>query len=88
MGLVTKLLSLPVSVPAAGIKGLFLKIHETVEAQYYDADGVRAQLVALGDQLDAGALDEDTYEALEEQLLDRLDEIAAYQRAKASGGQS
>lgn len=85
MGLLTKVLSFPVSLPTAGLKGVILKIHETAEAQFYDADTVRAQLVALGDALDRGEMSEEAFEALEEQLLDRLDDIAAYERAKAGG---
>ncbi|MEM6682033.1 MAG: gas vesicle protein GvpG [Pseudomonadota bacterium] len=86
MGLLSKVLTFPVSIPAAGLKGLILKIHETAEAQYYNAEAVRAQLVALGDQLDNGDISETEFEALEEQLLDRLDEIAAYEAAKQGGG--
>ncbi|MEM1020512.1 MAG: gas vesicle protein GvpG [Sphingomonadales bacterium] len=86
MGLLTKLLTFPISVPAAGMKGLFVKIYETVEGQYYNAEAVRAQMVALGDQLDAGEISEEEFEELEEQLLDRLDEIAAYEQEKLGGG--
>ncbi|MEO0411361.1 MAG: gas vesicle protein GvpG [Pseudomonadota bacterium] len=85
MGLLTKVLTFPVSLPAAGLKGVILKIHETAETQFYNADAVRAQLVALGDALDRGEMTEDAFEELEEQLLDRLDEIAAYELAKAGG---
>ncbi|MEM6902134.1 MAG: gas vesicle protein GvpG, partial [Pseudomonadota bacterium] len=51
----------------------------------YNAEAVRAELVALGDQLDRGQLTEPEFEVLEEQLLDRLDEIAAYHQAKQGG---
>ncbi|MEM8799264.1 MAG: gas vesicle protein GvpG [Pseudomonadota bacterium] len=87
MGLVSKLLTFPVSVPVAGIKGLVMKLHETAEAQYYNAEAVRAELVVLGDRLDNGEISEEVFEELEEQLLDRLDEIEAYQKAKAEGAQ-
>lgn len=83
MGLLAKLLTFPVSAPAAGLKGVFLKIYETAEGQYYDADAVRAQLVAYGEQLDRGEMSDEDFEALEDQLLDRLEEIEAYARAKA-----
>lgn len=85
MGLLTKALAFPVSLPLAGLKSVLYKIHETAEKQYYDAEAVRGQLVALGEQLDRGEMAEDAFEALEEALLDRLDEIAAYQQAKAAG---
>jgi hypothetical protein len=85
MGLLLKALSFPVSAPVAGLKGLIYKIHETAEAQYYNADAVRSQLVALGDQLDRCEISEERFEELEDALLDRLDEIAAYERAKAEG---
>jgi len=85
MGLLTKVLTFPVSLPAAGLKGLILKIHETAEGQYYNAEAVRAQLVQLGDMLDRGEMSEEQFEELEDQLLDRLDEIAAYERQKAEG---
>lgn len=85
MGLLLKTLSFPVSLPVAGLKGLLYKIHETAEAQYYNADAVRSQLVALGERLDRGEISEQHFEDLEEALLDRLDEIVAYERAKAEG---
>lgn len=87
MGLLTKVLTFPISVPAAGLKGLILKLHETAEGQYYNAEAVRGQLVALSDQLDSGDISLEDFETLEEQLLDRLDEIAAYERAKVEGRQ-
>ena len=85
MGLLGKLLTAPVSLPVAGVKGVLTKIYETAEAQYYDAEAVRAQLVALGEQVDRGTLSEADFEEMEEHLLDRLDEIAAYEQAKAGG---
>ena len=80
--LLAKLLTFPVSVPSAALKGLILKLHETAEAQYYDAEAVRSQIVVLGEQLDRGEISEEDFEALEDQLLDRLDEIEAYMKAK------
>lgn len=85
MGILSKVLSFPVSLPAAGIKGAFLKIYQTAEAQYYSAEAVRSQLVEVGERFDRGEITEDEFEDLEEALLDRLDEIAAYERAKSEG---
>jgi Gas vesicle protein G len=78
MGLLASLLTAPVSVPADAIGGIFKKIHEAVEQQMYNPEAVRAELMALGDRLDRGEIDEATYEVAENQLLDRLDEIEAY----------
>jgi Gas vesicle protein G len=82
MGLLATLLSAPVSLPAAGIGGIFKKIHEAVEQQMFNPEAVRAELMALGDRLDRGEIDEATFEEAETILLDRLDEIDAFLAAK------
>jgi Gas vesicle protein G len=84
MGLLTSLLTFPITSPYHGVKGVMSKIYEAVEQQYFNPDVVRTQLVALGDQLDRGDITEEAYEAAETLLLDRLDEIDAYLNEKRS----
>jgi hypothetical protein len=82
MGLLSKILTAPVSLPVAGVSGIFKKLHEAVEQEMYNVEAIREELMALGDRLDRGEIDEATFEAAEELLLDRLDEVEAYLAAK------
>jgi Gas vesicle protein G len=85
MGLLANILTAPVSIPVHSVGGIFKKIHEAVEQQMYNPEAVRAELMALGDRLDKGEIDEATYEAAENALLDRLDEIEVYLANKHGG---
>ncbi|MEM9500788.1 MAG: gas vesicle protein GvpG [Pseudomonadota bacterium] len=82
MGLLSSILTAPVSLPVAGVTGVFKKIHEAVEQEYYNPEAIRAELMTLGDMLDRGEIDEETFEEAEERLLDRLDEVEEYLAAK------
>jgi hypothetical protein len=76
MGILTTLLTLPVSGPVKGTMWVLEKVHEAAEAQYYDPGAIKRDLVDLERRLEAGEIDEETFEAAEEILLDRLDEAA------------
>jgi Gas vesicle protein G len=82
MGLLGSILGAPVTLPAAGITAIFKKIQEVAEAQFFNPESVRADLMALGEKLDRGEINEATFEAAETELLDRLDEIEAFMAAK------
>lgn len=77
MGFLFKLLAAPVTAPTNGMMSLFRVIHEEVERERNNPEALRAQLVALQQRLDAGELDEDAYEALEEEILDQLEALEA-----------
>ena len=78
MGLLTSLLTLPVAGPIKGALWVMRQVHEAAEAEFYDPGAIKRALVALERQLDAGEIDEETFEQAEALLLDRLD--AAVQR--------
>lgn len=71
MGLVGGILTLPLA-PAKGLVWVFEQVVAEAEAQYYDPARIRAELAEAEAALEAGEMDEETYEALERELLDRL----------------
>ena len=74
MGLVLKLLTLPVTSPALGAFWVAKKLAETAEAQRNNPAALRAALGEAERRLLAGEIDEDTYDAIETDLLQRLRE--------------
>jgi hypothetical protein len=72
MGIIGGLLTLPLA-PAKGLVWVFETVVAEAEAQYYDPARIRAELGEAESALERGEIDEETYEALERELLDRLD---------------
>lgn len=68
-------------VVAAPVKGLFWIFREIAnavdQAQLDEAESIRSRLSELYMQLETGKITEETFDALEEELLDRLDELEA-----------
>lgn len=77
-----KLLGLPFSVPAAGLKFVFNTLVETAEAEMTDDGPVKEALLELQLQLEEGEIAEDEYAAREAVLFQRLREIRAYRDAR------
>ena len=71
MGLIGGLLTLPLA-PARGIAWVFDQVVQEAEAQLHDPARIRAELADAEAALERGEIDEETYEALERELLDRL----------------
>jgi Gas vesicle protein G len=71
MGLIGGLLTLPLA-PAKGLGWVLEQVVEEAENQYYDPRRIRAELVRAEAALEAGELDEEEYEAIEDDLLARL----------------
>jgi hypothetical protein len=71
MGLITGLLTLPLA-PVRGTVWIAERILEQAEAQYYDEDAIREQLMAIEAARDAGEIDDDTAARAEDELLERL----------------
>ncbi|NEB80657.1 gas vesicle protein [Streptomyces sp. SID14478] len=72
MGLLSEVLLLPL----APVRGSFWALDQVVaeaERQYYDPSAVQEQLAALEKQLEAGQIDEETFDRMEDELLDRLE---------------
>ena len=73
MGLLTALITLPVSGPISGTLWLARKLGEAAEAERDNPAAIKRALTELENQLDEGLIDEETFEEAEEILLDRLE---------------
>jgi chorismate mutase len=71
MGLIGGLLTLPLA-PVRGVAWVFDQVMDEAEAQLYDPARIRAELADAEAALERGEIDEETYETLERELLDRL----------------
>ncbi|MFE7384260.1 gas vesicle protein GvpG [Streptomyces zhihengii] len=80
MGLFTQLVTLPLA-PVRGVVWVSERVLEVAEDQYYDPEPVHRALADLERRLLSGEIDEETFDRLEDELLDRLDEIKAHRAA-------
>ena len=71
MGLIGGLLTLPLA-PVRGVAWVFDQVVDEAETQLHDPGRIRAELADAEAALERGEIDEATYEALEQELLDRL----------------
>jgi hypothetical protein len=71
VGLITGLLTLPLA-PVRGTVWLAERIQEQAEAELYDEDVIRAQLMEIEAARDAGEISEEEATQAEDQLLERL----------------
>ena len=71
MGLIGALLTLPLA-PARGLVWVFEQVVDEAETQLHDPARIRAELAEAEAALERGEIDEETYEELERELLDRL----------------
>ncbi len=78
-----KLLAFPVSLPLDGLGWIGAQVSEAVEAQWNDPARIEAALLRLEQRLDAGEIDEPTFEAAESDMLAELHAIRARRRAVA-----
>ncbi|WP_406835960.1 gas vesicle protein GvpG [Streptomyces sp. AHU1] len=83
MGLLTQLATLPLA-PVRGVAWVMDRVLEAAEEEYYDPGPIRAQLAQLEKQLVAGEIDEETFDQIEDQLLDRLEEIKLHEQGGLS----
>lgn len=72
MGLLSRLLTLPIRGPGDGVLWVASKLAEHVDAERNSPAALRAALADAEKQLLAGEIDEDTYETIEDDILDRL----------------
>jgi cytochrome c-type biogenesis protein CcmI len=80
MGLVSRLLTLPLE-PVRGAAWVAETLRDAAEDEYYDESRIRRQLLELENDLSAGRISEQEYEAAEDELVDRL--LEAQQRGAA-----
>ncbi|HEY8655642.1 MAG TPA: gas vesicle protein GvpG [Candidatus Limnocylindria bacterium] len=78
-----KLLMLPYSLPAAGIKYCIRQVIDMAENEMLDDNAVKEELMLLNLRLDEGEIDEAEYRRQEAPLLVRFSEIKAYRRQLA-----
>jgi hypothetical protein len=78
-----KLLTLPYSLPAAGIKYCFNKVLEMAEQEMTDDTAVKEELLLLNMRYDDGEIDEAEFRRQEAPLLARFSEIRAYRKQLA-----
>jgi hypothetical protein len=71
VGLITGLLTLPLA-PVRGTVWLAEQIQDQAEAELYDEDVIRAQLMDLEAAREAGEIGEEEATQAEDQLLERL----------------
>lgn len=78
-----KLLGLPFSLPASGIKFAFDKVLEMAEHELNSEEPIKEELLEMQIALEEGRMDERAYTARETVLLARLREIREHQRELA-----
>jgi hypothetical protein len=80
-----KLLALPITGPAAGIRYCLDKVVEYAEQQLTDDEPVRQELLELHLQLEEGQIGEEEFAEREALLHARLREIREYRKEQAQG---
>ncbi|MGW4160916.1 gas vesicle protein GvpG [Streptomyces sp. NPDC004788] len=78
----TEILALP-AAPFRGVGWVLDKVVQAAEQEYYDPGPVQEQLAELEREREAGRVSEEEFKDREESLLQRLEEIRAYQLRKA-----
>jgi len=78
-----KLLALPVTAPAAGIRYCLEKVLEVAEHQMWDEDPVREELILVNEAYEEGRMPEAEFRERESELLARLREIREHKKAAA-----
>ncbi|MBT2471802.1 gas vesicle protein GvpG [Streptomyces sp. ISL-66] len=77
MGLLTYLLTLP-AAPVRAVVWAAQRVAEKAEDEYYDPAPVWRELADLERRLVSGEIDQDTFDRREDELIDRLTEIAEF----------
>ncbi|MEU5098421.1 gas vesicle protein GvpG [Streptomyces sp. NPDC020996] len=72
MGLISEVLLLPFA-PVRGSAWAIRQALSEAERIYYDPATVRAELAQLEARLEAGEMDEEEFDRMEDELLDRLE---------------
>jgi hypothetical protein len=86
MGLITRLLTLPITGAPLLVERLARLVADEAERELLDDDSLRGELLSLQERLEGGELSEAEYDRQELLLLRRLDEIRAAKGAAAGLG--
>lgn len=81
MGLL-KLLTFPVSLPLSGGEWVLRTVLSEAERRYYDEAAIMEEMAQIEQQLQAGEIDGQTFDAHEEALLQRLLDAREYHRQR------
>lgn len=79
MGLLTYLLTLPVA-PVRAVTWVAQRVVDKAEEEYYDPTPIWRRLAELEQQLLRGEIDQESFDHQEDELIDRLEEIAAFRQ--------
>ena len=83
-----KLLALPVTAPAAGIRYCLQKVIDVAEKELWDEGPVREELILINQAYEEGSLAEAEFREREAELLARLREIREHQKEAARAEQA
>jgi len=75
-----------ISAPMRGLFRIFREVADRAEAEMYDEEGVKAELMAAYRQLEDGSITEEAFAEREAELVERLDEIERHKKGKRSRG--
>lgn len=70
------------TAPFKGLLRVFEEVYEQADAQMNDDTALKAQLIELHRQLEAGAIDEETFNQREEEIVEELEAIEERKRAR------
>ncbi|MGW7436918.1 gas vesicle protein GvpG [Streptomyces sp. NPDC054849] len=79
MGLLTNLLTLP-AAPMRAVVWVAQRVVDKAEEEYYDPAPIWRELADLEQRLVGGEIDQETFDEREDELLERLTEIAQYRQ--------
>jgi hypothetical protein len=85
VGLISGLLTLPLA-PVRGTVWLAERIQEQAEAELYDEDAIRSQLMDLEGAREAGEISDEEATQAEDQLLERLVAAREMRAERTHGG--
>ncbi len=89
MGLLTSLLTFPVSGPVAGIKWSLRQVQRVVDEELTDDTPIKEELMELEIRLEMGEVDDAQYRVCEADLMARLRDVRAWREKlgrETSGG--
>ena len=75
MGLLSKLLFLPIAGPIAGIRWSLEKVQRAVQEELVDDSAIKQELMEQQMLLELGDIDEEEYARREAELMERLREV-------------
>ncbi|MFF0430927.1 gas vesicle protein GvpG [Streptomyces sp. NPDC004327] len=81
MGMLAKLLTAPL-LPVRLVTWAAERVLDQANEEYYDPGPVYAALAELERSLLDGEIDQATFDSQEDELLDRLDEIARFRQSR------